>query len=94
MTKEKMNGSVDLLAKAMRRVFVEAVEEGIEPVTSSVKGLEKELAELKGEVHGVKNELGGVKNELSALSGRVEHHQKALDGIKNRMPKTKSQPRG
>ena len=32
MSGSKLNGSVDLLAKAMRQVFTEAVEEGIRPI--------------------------------------------------------------
>lgn len=29
---KKLNGSLDLLAKAMRQVFTEAVEEAVEPL--------------------------------------------------------------
>ena len=38
-----MNGSVDLLAKAMRSVFTEAVAEGVQPVKDAVDGLKKDV---------------------------------------------------
>jgi len=37
--KSKLNGSVDLLAEAMRKVFSEAVEEAVNPLTTEVKTL-------------------------------------------------------
>ena len=43
MAKKALNGSVDLLAKAMRKVFVEAVEEGTAP-------LRKDVADLKSDM--------------------------------------------
>ena len=36
MSQDKLNGSVDLLAKAMRQVFKEAVEEGVKPLKESM----------------------------------------------------------
>ena len=50
MAKEKINGSVDLLAKAMRQVFTEAVEEGVEPIR-------KDIAEIKENVNGLKGDI-------------------------------------
>ena len=43
MAKGKMNGSTELLAKAMRSVFTEAVEGGVEPLRKDVKRLEEGL---------------------------------------------------
>ena len=40
MANDKLNGSVDLLAQAMRKVFVEATEVAVEP-------LRQELGEMK-----------------------------------------------
>ena len=40
MTKKALNGSTDLLAKAMRKVFIEAVEGAVEPLREDLeKGL-------------------------------------------------------
>ena len=57
MGKGKMNGSVDLLAKAMRRVFVEAVEEGTAP-------LRKDVADLKGDVEGLKENVARLDTDM------------------------------
>ena len=43
MTKSKLNGSVELLATAMRKVFTEAVQEGLEPVRKDMKDMESRL---------------------------------------------------
>ena len=43
MTKDSLNGSTDLLAKAMRRVFKEEVQEGVQPVKDAVEGLEQDV---------------------------------------------------
>ena len=43
MAKKGMNGSVDLLAKAMRQVFKEAVEEGTAPLRKDVAGLKSDM---------------------------------------------------
>ena len=47
MKKDNMNGSVDLLAKAMRRVFTEAVEEGVQPIKDAVGGLSKDVDNIR-----------------------------------------------
>ena len=72
MSKQKLNGSVDLLAKAMRQVFSEAVEEAVEP--------------LREDIAGVNGRLDGVDKRLDNLERQGKSHQKALDGIKIRMP--------
>ena len=79
MTTKSLNGSAELLAKAMQKVFTEAVAEGAQPVKDAVDGLKKD----------VDKRMDSVDSHLDDLSTRVTHHQKALDGIKNRMPKGK-----
>ena len=39
----KLNGSVDLLAQAMRKVFKEATQEAVEPVIDLIADSEKRL---------------------------------------------------
>ena len=39
----KLNGSVDLLAKAMRQVFSEAVGEAVKPLEDKIDGVEERL---------------------------------------------------
>lgn len=79
MAKENLNGSTELLAKAMKRVFTEAVEETIDPAVDLIKEVKNEVVEVKGELTQVNTRLDGIDN-------RLDHHQKALDGIKVRQP--------
>ncbi len=46
-----LNGSVDLLANAMRKVFGEAVEGAVNPLTTEVKALRTEVVALRTEVN-------------------------------------------
>lgn len=69
MAKKKLNGSVDLLAKAMRQVFTEAVQEGVEPLRKDVADLKEDVDErltrIETDVENGFNELRPSK--LSAL---------------------------
>ena len=47
MAKDKMNGSVDLLAKAMRQVFTEAVEGAVEPLHGAVKDIRADMKDIR-----------------------------------------------
>ena len=57
MSEDKLNGSVDLLAKAMRKVFVEAVEEGTAPLREDVAGLREDVGKVKSDVDGLKSDV-------------------------------------
>lgn len=43
----KLNGNVDLLANAMRKVFMEAVEGVVEPLTDQVKTVRTEINDIR-----------------------------------------------
>ena len=60
----KLNGSVDLLAKAMRQVFKEAVEEAIEPKR-------KDMTAAKGRLERRNNEGLRRTNPQPADAERV-----------------------
>ena len=47
MTGEKLNGSTDLLAKAMRQVFTEAVEGAVEPLREDIKGIREDVNDIR-----------------------------------------------
>ncbi len=49
--KGKLNGSVDILAKAMREVFTEAVEGAVDPLTTEVKALRTEVGDMEGRLN-------------------------------------------
>ena len=72
--KPKLNGSVDLLAKAMRQVFKEAVQEGVAPLREDMKTGFAEAAEerqrLRGDMeHGFKD----AAEERQRLRGDMEN---------------------
>ncbi len=70
MGKNNMNGSVNLLAKAMRQVFQEAVEEGVSPLRKELKeeigSLRKDMVEridttnenMQGQFSEQENKIG------------------------------------
>lgn len=70
MADNKLNGSADLLAKAMRKVFQEAVEEGVKP-------LGKRMGETEKRIENLGNELGNFREETR--SGFVELNQRIQD---------------
>ncbi|MDE0412106.1 MAG: hypothetical protein OXI37_07840 [Gammaproteobacteria bacterium] len=43
----KLNGSVGLLAKAMKQVFTEAVEGTVEPIHEELKGIKSDIKGVK-----------------------------------------------
>lgn len=52
---KKLNGSADLLADAMRKVFTEAVEAGVAPVRDDMARMEgrlrEDVTEMEGRLH-------------------------------------------
>ena len=44
---KKLNGSVGLLAKAMKQVFTEAVEGTVEPIHEELKGIKSDIEGVK-----------------------------------------------
>ncbi len=71
-TKSGLNGSVDLLANALRKVFTEAVTGAVEP--------------LRDDMNKGFNETG---KQLTQITNRLDSHQKALDGLKNKTSQKK-----
>ncbi len=67
MTKKaKVNGGVDALSLAMRQVFTEAMEVGVQPVKDAVDGLRSDMGELK-------KDMGSDMKDMRAdLSGRLD----------------------
>lgn len=64
MAEDKLNGSVDLLARAMRQVFREAVEEGVQPIKESVDGLKEDVDGLKADVAEVKEDVKRLETDM------------------------------
>ena len=68
----KPNGSVDLLAKAMRQVLVEAME----PVTDQVKALRTEVRETVATKDDIKTTNENVQAQLA------QHREDVADDVR------------
>ena len=53
MVKKSLNGSVELLADAMRTVFSEAVKGATEPLHEDMKGLHEDMKGLRTDMQGM-----------------------------------------
>ena len=78
--KSKLNGSVGMLAQAMRQVFREAVEEGTAPLRKDVSGLKtdmkrgfKEAAEERGRLRSdMESGFKDAAEERERLRGEID----------------------
>lgn len=71
--KEPLNGSVELLARAMREVITDAVTQGMGPLSSQVACIREDLAGVKEDLAEVKEDLAGVKDEVKVLGVRMDN---------------------
>ena len=62
-----LNGSVDLLARAMRTVFSDAVQEGVKPVREDIRDME---GRLKKEIET------GLKDTNENVQAQLAQHRK------------------
>ena len=72
MAKKKLNGSADLLAKAMRKVFTEAVEDAVEPLSTQVKAMRTEVGDLRTDVGDARAEVRDLKEDVDERLTRIE----------------------
>lgn len=63
MSKSKLNGSVDLLAQALRRALTEAVETGMEPVRKDMGTLLSQQAALEKRQGALEKRQGALEKE-------------------------------
>ena len=84
MAKESLNGSVELLAKAMRAVFSEAVEGAVEPLRKDMKGARDDMLAMEGRLNAHIN----TTNEN--VQGQLAQHRKDIsDDVKGALAKNK-----
>ena len=79
--KSKLNGSVDLLAKAMRQVFTEAVEQGVMPLGEKISGLESRMDGLQREVRD------GLETTNKNVQVQLAQHRKDVSSDVRRIVK-------
>lgn len=77
--REPLNGSVELLANAMRQVFTDAVAQGIEPIAGEVACIRTDLADVKEDLAEVKLEVAGVKEDMKNMEGRLNKRMDNLE---------------
>ena len=90
---EGLNGSVDLLARAMREVFTEAVQSAVEPLNDNVKALRSEVRDMDNRI---KNDMADMKDDVlkqidsegkeirSGVYGQLAEQQKQIGQIKGK----------
>ena len=63
--KKKLNGSPDLLAKALRKVFEEVQENTVDPVLDLMNEVKDEMKEVKGEIQDVSRGLVEMDGKMA-----------------------------
>ncbi len=71
MADTNLNGSVDLLAKAMRKVFVEAVQEGIMPLEKKFGALGSRMDRLEGRMDGLEGRMDKFDDSMEEMNTRI-----------------------
>ena len=67
--KSPLNGSVELLADAMRKVFSEAVEGAVKPLTTEVSAFRTEVNDKFAEVN---NKFAEVNNKIAEVNNNID----------------------
>ena len=70
MAKESLNGSVELLAKAMRRVFSEAVEGAVAPLRDDIAGISDGMAtktDIKTTSENMQSQFAAQEKKIGQL---------------------------
>ena len=68
MVKKSLNGSVELLADAMRTVFSEAVKGATEPLHEDMKGLHEDMKGLHEDMKGLRTDMQGMGRAWTRVS--------------------------
>jgi len=82
MANDNLNGSVDLLANAMRKVFSEAVEGAVKPLTLEVKAITSEVKAIQSEVKAIKSEVKAMRSDINDLK---EENQTTRDNVQSQL---------
>ena len=87
MSDQNLNGSVDLLADAMRKVFAEAVEGAVSPLGGKIDALSGDIDSMRGEM-ATKTDIETTNKNMQAQFSEQEKTIGKL--IRDRQPRTKS----
>ncbi len=79
MTTGKLNGSIDLLAKAMRDVFKESLEAGLVPVRKDINDMRENIDDLRENMESMENRLAGqIKTTNENVQAQLAQHRKDI----------------
>ena len=82
----KMNGSVGLLAEAMRKVFQEATAQAVEPVMEEMTAMEERLDnKIDGHAENLDKRISTAETNMSAQFGQQK--KDISDEIKRQLVK-------
>ena len=94
--KDRLNGSVNLLADAMRKVFHESVQGAVEPVATEVKALRTEVHDMEGRINKRIDE--GLKTTNENVQAQLAQHRKDINedmaAMETRLGERIDQPEG
>ncbi len=80
MVKESLNGSVELLAKAMRTVFSEAAEGAVAPLHEDMKGLRTDMQGMGARMdEGIKTTNENMQAQFAAQEKKIGQLLKKSD---------------
>ena len=79
MVKKSLNGSVELLAHAMRTVFSEAVKGATEPLHEDMKGLHEDMKGLRTDMQGMGARMDeGIKITNENMQSQFAEQEKKI----------------
>ena len=79
MVKKSLNGSVELLADAMRTVFSEAVKGATEPLHEDMKGLHEDMKGLRTDMQGMGARMDeGIKITNENMQSQFAEQEKKI----------------
>ena len=76
----KMNGSVDLLAKAMAQVISEATENAVEPINERLDSIEGRMGSIEGQM-ATKEDLETTNKNVQAQL--AQHRKSTVKDVQN-----------
>ena len=83
----KMNGSVDLLAKAMAQVISEATENAVEPINERLGSIEGRMGSIEGRMGSIEGQMA-TKEDLETTNKNVQaqlaqHRKSTVKDVQN-----------
>ena len=84
MGKNNNSKGTDILAKAMKRVFKEAVEDGVGPLVELVSGVEKNMAtkkDLDTTNRNMQAQFAGQEKRFAGIGKRLDNQDGKIDKL-------------